>query len=117
MENTDTMPEIKSGMLLRFGSNNEWVLTVNEESGYVLKLDKGVIGILGALPQFNQSMIKSIFYRTDSILCSSDIEMCMTGRIPAYKDIKHWEREEVKEMTMADLEKHFGCRVKIVKEV
>ena len=27
-----------------------------------------------------------------------------------------WEREEVKEMTMKELEEHFGCKVKIVKE-
>jgi len=27
-----------------------------------------------------------------------------------------WKREEVKEVTMADIEKAFGCKVKIVKE-
>jgi hypothetical protein len=38
------------------------------------------------------------------------------------EDLSHrpllWERKEepVKEMTMEDLEKHFGCKVKIVKE-
>jgi len=27
-----------------------------------------------------------------------------------------WERTEVKEVTMADVEKKFGCKIKIVKE-
>lgn len=29
---------------------------------------------------------------------------------------KIWERQEAKEVTMAELEKMFGCKVKIVKE-
>ena len=33
------------------------------------------------------------------------------------KDITwDWEREEVKEVTMADVEEKFGCKVKIIKE-
>ena len=28
-----------------------------------------------------------------------------------------WERDEVKEVTMDDIEKQFGCKIKIVKEV
>lgn len=119
MENNDTMPELKGGMLLSYGDgdNNEWILTVNEESGYVIKLDR-VIVIKYILPQLNQSMIKSIFYRDDSIMTASDIEACIgnyTGML-SYKNINHWERKEVKELTMSYLEKHFGCRVKIVKD-
>lgn len=38
----------------------------------------------------------------------------------AFKDpsdiVWDWEREEVKEVTMADIEEVFGCKVKIVKE-
>ena len=36
-----------------------------------------------------------------------------------YEEIKRkviWEREEIKEVTMAEIEKKFGCKVKIVKE-
>lgn len=38
--------------------------------------------------------------------------------IASYDDnlILVWEREEVKELTMADIEKLVGCKVKIVKE-
>ena len=49
-------------------------------------------------------------------LLITDIGLIING-CPLPPHIKTWKRPDpVKEMTMADLEKHFGCRVNIVKD-
>ena len=40
----------------------------------------------------------------------------ITKEVDDYRELLWRRKDEVKEMTMEDLEKHFGCKVKIVKE-
>lgn len=125
MENNDTMPEIKGGMLVRNGS--DWVLTANSSEGYVISSTSDGTPTLFIGTRINDyDAISEVYYNNtdvdgDNALCVADIRAIMSGSVDfndsRNDNISVWKRPEpVKEMTMEDLEKHFGCKVKIVKD-
>ena len=125
MENNNTMPEIKGGMLVRNGS--DWVLTANSCEGYVVCITSDGTPTLFVGTRINDyGAISEVYYNDADVdgsnaLCVADIRAIMSGSVDftdaRNKNIAVWKRPDpVKEMTMAELEKHFGCKVKIVKE-
>lgn len=125
MENNDTMPEIKGGMLVRNGS--DWVLTANSSEGYVVSsTSDGTITLFIGTRINDYDAVSEVYYNDADVdgsnaLCVADIRAIMSGSVDftdsRNRNIAVWKRPEpVKEMTMEDLEKHFGCKVKIVKD-
>ena len=118
----------------------EWSDYMNKELkkddlkvGYVVKFNDGVLGMVAPVVKdngeddliirFNDSVYHYTYIITDSTLLSiKEVYGYSTNaRAPfsisdTFRELL-WKREEpVKEVTMAEIEEKFGCKVKIVKE-
>ncbi len=138
-----TKKDIKEGdfVLLRDGRvcvvmedvdnpNNGLVLygMINSPIGFLDPTPKNVIGKVIHLYNFNDDLTSSDGYSSYDIMAirkTSDysIEFSVTFIFHTlfYRRLSNrlfwnWEREEIKEVTMAEVEEKFGCKVKIVKE-
>lgn len=54
---------------------------------------------------------------TTDHFCFKDLIRIMFGFVSANDILWSWEREVIREVTMAEVEEKFGCKVKIVNEV
>lgn len=87
----------------------------------VCSTDKGLFGVGNSgcigLNDFEQNMKFEKNHNFDIAKVYKIKQCCyFDGILDNARLILVWEREEVKELTMADIEKLVGCKVKIVKE-
>lgn len=109
------MPEIKPGHLIKneFG---RFFLVVSEAVAYRLaKYNKGLILAAMSDDYFKQlDRVVAIYGNLVGWLSVSELEDIVYKMEDKYL---LWRRPDpIKEMTMSELEEHFGCKVKIVKK-
>ena len=102
-----TKSDLKNGMIVELRNGNRYMVVGTDLLGL-----NGYMGLCS----YNKDLLKY-----DSTSTDPDWDI-----VKVYKNIYHldlkkancivWEREEVKEVTMAEVEEKFGCRVKIVKD-
>lgn len=97
-------------------------MVVEYRNGYRrMVVDNRLMGISGGgyLGNYNEDLTMK-----GQDLANRDYDIIIVyNPISAFDDIKRagshnkiWERQEVKEVTMTEVEEKFGCKVKIVKE-
>lgn len=123
MEENKTIEEfLRPGVLFKTESG-KWFINIRGNFAYnvMTPVDAGYIKLWSASTVDPKAIVEA--YDIDETIAGvaqplfiSTIEAIIKGLyLPSCS--KTWKRSDpVKEMTMADLEKHFGCKVKIVKE-
>lgn len=115
---------LRPGVLFKT-EHGDWFMNIRGNYAYRVRLVDDACVQLGTAEVINPKTIveaydiddRAIGVREDEPLFCSTIAMIIRYRCPSTADVRVWKRPDpVKEMTMADLEKHFGCKVKIVKE-
>lgn len=123
MDENKTIEEfLRPGVLFKT-ENGHWYINIRGNYAYnVMTQDFGDYIKICSCSRVNPNAIIEAYDIDETIsrevqpLFLSNIEAIIKGR-PFTFDVKIWKRPEpVKEMTMSDLEKHFGCKVKIVKD-
>lgn len=118
--------DLKTGMVVTLRNGMEYVVFRDIDAVYLNGVDEDKKKE-GVLVSINNNWEWLSFYKEDlsfSDLRSSDIIKVELPYHPySYMNLGYcrnqrtilWE-EKVKEFTIAELEKHFGCKVKIIKE-
>lgn len=105
-ENMFTKKDLKDGMVVKTREGNYYLVC-----GDMLIRDKHFLG-MGA---YNNDLTSKIVIEKDVVAVYDKIHSLDALKYIEYKTAL-WKREEVKEMTVAEIEKELGYSIKIVKE-
>ena len=117
---TSPMPELKPGMIMRYGSNS-FKLLVNAEtvSGYGLELtDTGLLE-LDNYVQIQLYKVTHIYYGpqgSDGLISASSIVDLLRNADLHGKHFCIWSLDTTRRMTVAEIEKELGYKIKIVAD-
>lgn len=106
-ENMFTKKDLKDGMVVKTREGNYYLVCGDlfiRDIGY-LEIDTYNNDLTSKL--FNKADIVTVYAKIHSLVCLNDVE---------YNKTALWKREEVKEMTIAEIEKELGYSIKVVKE-
>lgn len=116
VENIMTKSDLKSGMIVTLRNGEEYVVILNHAF-----YPNGVIASFAGEVKWDE-----LDEYTDDLVCRAAVRDFDIVKIQVPKSSyigyeKHnrttlWEREEVKKVTIEEIEKKFGCKVEIVKE-
>ena len=123
--------DLKTGMIIETRDGNEYVVFINTcQPGFCSDCYRDENGDI-ALIVNQENYLWTSLNNYDEGLCKNDnnkygdiVKIYIPSHPYAFMDITYeksdrkliWEREpQIKEMTMEDLEKHFGCKIKIVE--
>lgn len=115
-----TKADLKTGMIVTTRNGYEFCVFRNIDMGCSKNYDCIVNNAMYIeLENYNENLT-----RNDDIYLYDIIKIESASSPLCFMDIRYeknkrtllWECEKVKEMTMAELEEHFGCKIKIVKE-
>ena len=107
-----TKADLKDGMVVEIRCGRRYLVLrghlLNEDGGFMFldSFDKNMEAMIGE--RSDERDIVKVYYPT--LIHALDVLNKRTdgGLI--------WKREEIKEVTMAEIEEKFGCKVKVVKE-
>lgn len=143
MKNKFTKLDLKTGMIVTTENGEEYLVLLKFAKDDIRSdLDESILISLNGDIQ-TQSILKLSFYNEDLTVTETYLEQLERFkylkldnkyydiiRVEIFKDLKDnfkkserciiwerdWKHEEVKKMTMKDLEEHFGCKIRIAKE-
>lgn len=113
--------DLKTGMIVTLRNWNEYVVFIDAQNTNMYDSGSVIVNaskfLWQRLKDFNEDMTNIREKKWDIMKVElASHPYCYMNLNNGRENRKLlWEREEVKEMTMEELEKHFGCKVKIIK--
>lgn len=104
--------DLKTGMFVKFRNCTTGIVNLNVAGGELVTVDRGTV----SLDSFKEDLTHNFMQIYDIIKiydCPKESVLKYGGRLPfAYELI--WQRKEIKEMTVKEIEKELGYKIKIV---
>lgn len=108
-----TKSELQTGMIVKTRNGRRYLVVLNHmsETDVLFKItEEGrLTGTWLLLTDYHQNLLYNGEYSTDLDI----MEIYSTSLLLSYTNLL-WERQEVKEVTMQEVEEKFGCKVKII---
>ena len=110
-----TLSDLRSGMIVELRRGTRYVVLLNSNSGDIILAGSDEI------PNLSSGWICCDDTYKDDLTCTSVLEdldiMKVWDSMPHKLGVSYnllWEREEVREVTLKEIERKFGCKIKIV---